>query len=140
MCNVKITHHCKINTLLVLEGVQQTNKPFAFSTSQNISFSKNMSDLVKLEKKLLGHDLQGTNFSSVLLRGEEDLSITTLSNLCENLEISLAKTNTPLSKIRTLSSHILLPNRIIRLFRSFWRIRKFGLEVGKAILSRTNVT
>ena len=48
-----------------------------------------MSDFVQLEKQFLAHDLQSANFLGILLLREIYLTIATLTNLCENLEIAV---------------------------------------------------
>jgi len=63
-----------------------------------------MPDLVQLEKKLLAHDLQRTDFPRILLRRQVDLSIATLSNLGENLEVTMLQSRTALSQIGPLST------------------------------------
>jgi len=68
------------------------------------------------------------------------LSITTLSNLCENLEITLAEADSSLSKIGSLSSSIFLPDRVVCLFGCLWRGGKFGLEMVQSILSGADVS
>jgi hypothetical protein len=47
-------------------------------------------NLVKLEEKLFAHNLQGTDFSGILLLRKEDLAVTTLPNLSKDLEVTLA--------------------------------------------------
>src|SRR3954463_13757643 len=98
-----------------------------------------MSNLIQLEQQLLAHDFQRTNLPSILLLGKEDLSIATLSDLCKNLEISLAETNTTFSEICAFSPDIFVPNRIVGIFWSCRRFRVFGFEVGKTSLSRSDV-
>lgn len=98
-----------------------------------------MSDLVKLEEKFLAHHLESANLSGVLLLSEEHLTIATLSDLCENLEVSLAKTNTTLSQVCTLSSSIFMPKRIVGLCWSNRRSRIFCLEMAETILTGTDI-
>lgn len=98
-----------------------------------------MSNFVELEQKLFAHDLQCANFSCILLLSKENLAVATLSDLCEDLEITLAETDSSLSKIGTLSSSILLPNRVVGLFGCLRGRRKLGLKLGKSVLSRANV-
>jgi hypothetical protein len=98
-----------------------------------------MSNLIQLEKQLLAHDLQCADLPSILLLGEEDLSISTLSNLCKNLKIALTKTDSSLSEIGPLSSNIFLPDRIVGFFVGSRRFGEFRLEMSKSILSLSNV-
>ena len=83
------THHCKVYTLVVLEGIEQLYKPFALCSSQYIPLSQDMPDLIQLEQQLLTHYLQGTNFARILLRREEYLPIAALPDLGENLKVTM---------------------------------------------------
>lgn len=98
-----------------------------------------MSNLVQLEEQLLAHDLQCANLPGILLLGKENLTISTLSNLCKNLEIALTKTDSSLSEVGTLSSSIFLPDRVVCFFVGCRRFGEFGFEVGESILSLANV-
>jgi hypothetical protein len=98
-----------------------------------------VSNLIQLEQQLLAHDLQGADLSGILLLSEEDLSISTLSNLCKDLEIALAKTDSTLSEIGTLSSNIFLPDRIIRFLVGCRRFGEFGFEVTESSLSLSDI-
>lgn len=42
-------YHCQIDTPLILEGIQQLDKPFTRSIRQDITFCQNVSDLIQLE-------------------------------------------------------------------------------------------
>lgn len=44
-------------------------------------------NLVHLEQSTLAHLLQRTNFSGLLFTSKVDLSITSLSNLCDDMEL-----------------------------------------------------
>jgi hypothetical protein len=59
--------------------------------------------------------------------------------LCKDLEIALAKTNTALSQIRTLSTSIFLPNWVVGFFGGLWGFWEFGSEVVESVLASTNV-
>jgi hypothetical protein len=59
--------------------------------------------------------------------------------LGKDLEISLAKTNSALSQICTLSANIFLPDWVVCFFGCFRRVGEFGFEVGETILSCTNI-
>jgi hypothetical protein len=96
-------------------------------------------DLVQLEEQFLTHDLQRTNFSSILLLRKENLSISTLSNLCEDLKVSLPKTDSTLSEISTLSTNVFRPDRIVCLFVSRRRLGEFGFEVVETVLASTDI-
>ena len=51
----------------------------------------------------------------------------------------MAKADSALSEIGTLSSSILLPDRVIGLFGCLWRSGELGLKMSKPVLSRANV-
>lgn len=80
-----------------MEGVEQSNKPLALRICQNVTFRQYMSNLIQFEQQLLAHDLQRANFPGIFLLSKEDLSISTLTNLCKDLEIALPETNAALS-------------------------------------------
>ena len=98
-----------------------------------------MSDLVQLEQQLFAHDIQSTDFSGIFLLGEEDLTIATLSDLCEDLKVALPKTYSTLSQIGSLSTNVFGPDWIISFFGSGRRIGEFGFEMSKTILASTDV-
>lgn len=99
-----------------------------------------MSNFVKLEQQLLAHNLQGTDFPSILLLCQENLTITTLTDLCEDLEIALAKTYTALAKVGTLSTSILLPDGLVGFFGSSRWLRELGLEVVESSLPLADIS
>jgi hypothetical protein len=70
---------------------------------------------------------------------EENLSISALANLCENLKISLAKADSSLSEVGALPTGIFLPIRVICFFIGCRRWGKFGLEVTESSLSLSDV-
>ena len=105
--------HSKIDLIVVLEGVEQFHEPLTFGRSENIPFGQNVSDLVQLEQQLLAHDLQRAHFTSVLLLSKENLTIPTLSNLGQNVEISMVKACAALAEMRSLSAKIFLQRRLI---------------------------
>jgi len=98
-----------------------------------------MSNLIELEYQLLAHDLQGAHLSRILLLRKVDLSITTLPNLCEDLEITLTQADSTLSKVGTLASSIFLPQGVVCFFGRGGRSRVFGLEMIESILTSTDV-
>ena len=71
--------------------------------------------------------------------GEEDLSISTLSDLCKDLKISLTKTNATLSQVGALSTYILLPKGVVGFFRCRRWFGEFGFEVSEAGLAVSNI-
>jgi hypothetical protein len=126
--------HGKIDTLVILERVQQPNQPLALGCGQDVPFRKNVPDFIQLEQQLLAHDLQSTHLPGILLLCKEDLPITSLANLRQDLEISLAKSDTPLSKIGPFSSSILLPQLIVCCLICFRRRRYLRFEGCKPTL------
>jgi hypothetical protein len=130
-----LTHHRQVNTLIILEGVEQSNQPLALRVGQDITLCKDVSNFIQFEEQLLAHNLQRTNFSGILLLGKEDLSISTLSNLRKDLEITLPETNPTLSEIGSLSANVLLPDRIV----CFLGRGRRGREVLEAVLASADV-
>lgn len=134
-----MTYHSQVYTLVVLEGVEQSHQPLALGVCEDVTLCKDVSDLVELEQQLLAHDLQRADFPSILLLRQENLPVPTLSDLGENLEITLAQTNTTLPEIGTLSTSIFRPDWVVVFFGSgrwFWEL---GTELVESILSSTNV-
>lgn len=131
--------HCKIDALLILEGVEEADEPLALGVGQNISLGQDMSDLIEFEQKFLTHDLERADLSGIFLLGKIDLAISSLSNLCENLKITLAKTNTALSQVRTFSAGILVPQWVIDFGWGGRWFRVFCLEVVETGLASADV-
>nr|GFD56627.1 hypothetical protein [Tanacetum cinerariifolium] len=50
------TYHCKVDALLILEGIQQPHKPLALCCGQNITLRQYVADFVQLEEQRLAHD------------------------------------------------------------------------------------
>ena len=99
-----------------------------------------MANLVKLEKQLLAHDLQRADFSGILLLRKEDLTVATLSDLCQDLEVTMSKADASLSEVSTLTTRIFLPQIIVSLFIGLGRRRNFGFERIKSSLTATNIS
>lgn len=87
-----------------------------------------MPDLIQFEEKLLAHHFQCTNLSGILLRSKVYLSITTLTDLCKNLEITMTESCTALSKVGPFSTQIFVSGCFIFLCGCGWRSRKLGVE------------
>ncbi|KAL8686890.1 MAG: hypothetical protein Q9218_006787, partial [Villophora microphyllina] len=91
--------------------------------------------LIELEQQLLAHHLQGAYFLRVFLRGKIHLPIATLSDLREDLKVSVAESCTALSQIGSFSAKILVTCLIILLGRCLgWR-RHGRFEQGLASLA-----
>lgn len=129
------THHCKVNILVVLERVQQTHEPLALGSCQDVSLGQDVADLVQLEQKLLAHYLQGAYLLRVLLLGQEYLTVTTLSDLREDLEVTLSESHTSFSQISPLATGVLAPHLLPGLLIGLGRIRVFRAEGVEATLA-----
>lgn len=51
----------------------------------------------------------------------------------------MSKTNAALAQVCSLPTRVLLPERVVRLFRGFGGRRIFGFEVIESVLAMTNV-
>lgn len=131
--------HGKIDTLVILERVEQSNKPLTLRRGKNIAFCQDMANLVELEQQLLAHHLQSTNFACVLFLGQKDLSISSLANLCEDLEIALSKPDSSFSKIGTFSAGVFVPHLSMVLLVGLWWRWIFGLEGCQTLLSGPDI-
>ena len=98
-----------------------------------------MPDLVKLEQKLLAHDLQRAYFFRVFLRRKIYLSVATLSNLGKDLEVTLTKSCSTLSKICTLPSKVFVFQLFIFLGRCPRWGRKLSVKSGLSGLTIVHV-
>jgi hypothetical protein len=134
-----MTYHGEVNALVILEGIEQSDEPLTLCIGQDITLRKNVSYLIQFEQQLFAHDLQGANFSSILLLRKEDLSVSALSNLSQDLEVSLAETNTTLPEVRPLPPDIFLPDGCVYFFGCSRRCRVFGFEVVEAVLAGTDI-
>jgi hypothetical protein len=70
---------------------------------------------------------------------EKYLAITTLPNLREDLEVALSKADTTLSKIRSLTSGVFVPEWVVGLRRGDWGSRVFCLKVIESSLSSADI-
>lgn len=131
--------HGEIDALLVLERVQETDKPLTLRVGQDVSLGQNVSDLVELEQKLLAHNLESADLPGILLLCKVDLAITSLSDLSQDLEVSLAKTDTTLSQVCALSSSVLVPQWVVYIRRSSWWLRVLCSEMAQTVLTSTNI-
>jgi hypothetical protein len=120
--------HGQVNLFFVLERVEQLDKPVGFGGSQNVSFGQDVSHLVQFEQQLLSHHLEGADFSSVLLLSQIDLAISALTDLRQNLEITMSESSSALAEVGTLSAKIFVQSHIVFLFRRLWWSRERSLE------------
>ena len=98
-----------------------------------------MSDFIQLEQQFLAHDLERTNFSRILLLGQVHLSITTLANLSEDLEITMAQASSPFAEVGAFAAEVFVQGGAVFFLRGgggFWIA---GFEGGGAGLALMNV-
>lgn len=85
-----VAYHRKVDASIILESIQQSNKPVALRIGENVSLGEHMSNLVHLEQELLAHDLQSADLARIFLLRKIYLTIPTLTNLRENVEITIS--------------------------------------------------
>lgn len=88
-----------------------------------------MADLVQLEKQFLAHNLQCADLARVLLLGQIDLSIASLTDLSEDLEVALPQARPSLAQIGALTTEILCKGIIVLCLRCLGRRRILGLKL-----------
>ena len=66
-----------------------------------------------LEEELLAYDLEGAHLLGVLLLSQEYLAITALTNLGENLEITMSEAHSALAERSALSAGVLVPQLVV---------------------------
>ena len=98
-----------------------------------------MSDLVKLEQKLLAHNFQCTYFASVLFGCEVDLSIAPLAHLGKDLEVAVAQPRAALSQIRSLSAQVFVTCCFVFFHRSCRGSGKLRIERSFAALAMVDI-
>lgn len=133
-------YHCKIDIFVILERVQETDKPLTLGGGQDVSLGQYVADLIQLEQQLLAHDLQGANLLRIFLLCEEDLTVATLADLRQDLEVTLSESHSPLAEIRPLPTSVLVPHLFIGLFIGIRRSGVFGLEGIETALSVADVS
>ena len=131
----KEPYHCKVNALLVLKGVEKFDEPFALSGCQYISLCEDVSNLIELEEKLLAHDFQSADLSCIFLRSKVYLPVATLSDLCQDLEVAMAKSSTSFSQIRALSTQVFMLCSLILGLRGRRRRSDLFVEYSLATLA-----
>lgn len=133
------THHSKIDILVVLEGIQQTDEPLTLGGRQDVSLCQDVADLIQLEQQPLAHDLQRAHLLRIFLLGQEHLTVASLPDLGKDLEVALAKTCPPLAEIGSLSASVFVPHLLVRLIWSLGRVGEFVLESIEAALTIANI-
>lgn len=98
-----------------------------------------MTDLVQLEQQLLAHDLQRAHLLGVLLLGQKNLAITTLTDLGEDLEVTLAKSHPSLAEISSFPTGILGPHLVVGVIIGRGRRRELLFEGIEAVLTIASV-
>lgn len=134
-----VPYHCEEDALLVLEGVKQADKPFTPGRGQNVTLREDVADFVELEQQLLAHDLQGAHFTRVLLLRQEDLTIATLANLCEDLEVALSQAGAALPQIGALPAQVFGQSLVVFVLGCGRRRGVLSLELLQAVLARVHV-
>lgn len=98
-----------------------------------------MPDFIELEQEFFAHDLQSADFAGVLLLGQVDLTVATLADLRENLEVAMPQPGAPLPQVCALATKILVQNLVVLLFRCIGRGGELRLERGETVLSVVDV-
>jgi hypothetical protein len=128
-------YHCEVYARLVLEGIQQSDEPLAIRICENISLSQNVSNLIQFKEQRLAHNLECANLLGIPLLGQVHLTVPTLTNLCEDLEIALSQASPAFSQICTLPTKVFGQRLVVF---SFWHLS--GVLFLKLIETRlTNV-
>lgn len=91
---------------LVLESVEQFDKPRRLYGTQNVSLDQYVLDLVHLGQSALSHLLKSAYFVGIDLSGEVNRSITSLSDLCDDSELVDLELRTALSQQDSLSATV----------------------------------
>lgn len=98
-----------------------------------------MSDLVHLVEKPLAHHLQGTNFSRVFLLRQVHLSISTLADLSQDVEVAMVQSCPSLAQICTFSAEVFTLCCLVLGVIACCRLRVLRLELRLAGLTIMNI-
>lgn len=98
-----------------------------------------MPDLIQFEEQLLAHDLQSAYLTRVLLLRKVYLSVSTLSDLGQDLEVALTQSGAAFTQVCTLATEIPIQRRLIFFDRGRGRGRIGGLELGLAVLAVVDI-
>lgn len=91
-----------------MKSVKQADQPLTLRGRQDIALSQDVPDLIQLEQKLLAHDLQRADLPSVLLLREVDLTITSLTDLGENLKVTVPQPGSSATQLCSFATKVLL--------------------------------
>lgn len=127
-------NHRKIDTLLILKSIEQSDQPFALCRGQDIAFSQNVSYLVQLEEELFAHDLQSTDLLCVSFGRKIHLPVATLADLGEDLEVTVAESGSSLAEIGPFPSKVLALRCFVLFCGCFGRRRDGRFEHGLSAL------
>lgn len=99
-----------------------------------------MPDLIQFEEQLFAHDFERANFSSIFLLCQVDLTVSTLANLGQYLEVAMSKSGASLSKICPFTTGVFGPGGVVGFWVGSWRLRIAIFELDQAILTTVNIT
>lgn len=131
--------HRQVDLVIILEGIQKLDEPFALSGSQDVTLCENMPDLIQFEQQLLAHHLQRAHLARVLLLCQIHLSIATLADLRQDLEVVLAQTGPTLAQMRPFAAQVFEQRGLVFFGGCGGRIGIGGLELVVAGLAVVDV-
>jgi hypothetical protein len=100
--------HGKVHMVLVLEGVEEADKPGGLDGSKNVTLDKNVLDLVHLGKSTLAHLFERADLVSLDLAGKVDRAVTALADLGNDTELVHLELGAALAEEDTLPSVVAL--------------------------------
>ena len=133
-------YHGEIDALLILKCVEELNQPLALGSCQYVSLCQYMPNFIKLEKQLLAHHFQRAYLPSIFLGSQEHLAVSTLSNLSEDLEVSMMQSRATFAQIGSFSAEVFVSCCFILRRGCSRRRRKLRCEEILTILATVDVT
>lgn len=127
--------HGEVDLRIILESVEELHEPIALGRRENIALGKNVTDFIEFEEQFLAHHLQCAHFARVLLLRQIHLSIATLADLSQNLEVTLAETCATLAQMGTFATEVFKEGGFVLFFWNSGRIGIGGFELGMAGLN-----
>jgi hypothetical protein len=98
-----------------------------------------MTNLVELEEKLLAHDLERAHFACIFLLRQIYLSIATLPDLRQNLEVALPQPCTSLPEVGSLAPKVLRKSVAVFCLGGGRRRRVLGFELREPALASMDI-